>query len=193
MGLNPAARRADALTARAKHGADAEKETARLLAGLPKGWRVAYGRKLPPYPNDYDAVLIPPDGDAVVASDTKNWHKGWETALRGGRLYCGSEDRHEQVEKAVRAAGRLERALCVPGVRVWPLLVVHGSRIVPTPPSPLPPGRLEVRAAGWAGVVHVLGPQWLVPVLTAASRVRDPERAAELVRRVDRVLPARPV
>ena len=181
LGLNPAARRADALTARVAHGVVGEKETARLLAGLPKGWRVVYGRKLPPYPNDYDALLIPPGGTAVVAADTKNWHAGWETTVRGGRLHCGRQDRHEQVEKAVG----------VPGVRVWPLLVVHGSRIVP--PPPLPPGRLEVGAAGWEGVVHVLGPQWLVPVLAGASRGRDPGRAAALARRVDGVLSARPV
>jgi hypothetical protein len=192
VGLNPAARRADALTARVTHGAVGEQWTAQVLTRLPDGWTVFYGRKLPGFVNDYDALLIPPDGDAVVATDTKRWHKGWETTVSGGRLYCGSEDRHDQVEKAVRAAGRLERAVAVPGVRVWPLLVVHGSRIVPPPGSPLPPGRLEVRAAGWNGVVHVLGPQWLVPVLAAASKSRDPERAAELVRRVDRVLPARP-
>lgn len=195
MGLNPAARRADALAARAAHGAVGEQWTAQLLTRLPRGWTVFYGRKLPGFANDYDGLLIPPGGDAVVAVDTKRWHAGtgWETTLRGGRLHCGREDRHEEVVKVVRAAGRLERALRVPGVRVWPLLVVHGSRIVPSSQSPLPPGRLEVRAAGWDGVVHVLGPQWLVPVLTAASRGQDPERAAELVRRVDRVLSARPV
>jgi hypothetical protein len=148
MGLNPAARRADALTARAAHGAVGEQWTAQLLTQLPHGWTVFYGRKLPGFANDYDALLIPPDGDAVVAADTKRWHKGWETTLHGGRLHCGREDRHEEVEKVVRAAGRLERALHVPGVRVWPLLVVHGSRVVPPARSPLPPGRLEVGAAG---------------------------------------------
>jgi hypothetical protein len=191
LGVNPAAKRADALTARAKHGADGEKETARLLAGLPKGWRVVYGRKLPPYPNDYDGLVLPPTGDAIVAVDTKNWHRGtgWETTLRGGRLHCGSEDRHDQVEKAVRAAARLERALAVPGVRVWPVLVVHGSQILQ--PPPLPQGRLEARADAWKGIVHVLGPNYLVPTLvkSAAQGIPDPARAAWLAQRVDAVLP----
>lgn len=187
VGLNPAARRADALAARAAHGAVGEQWTAGLLTRLPAGWVVFYGRKLPGFANDYDALLIPPSGDAVVAADTKRWHAGWETTLRAGRVYCGLEDRQEQVEKVARAAGRLERALAVPGVRVWPILVVHGSRIVL--PYPLPQGRLEARAKGWAGPVHVLGPEWLVPTLAAAPRGRDVGRAAALAERVERVLP----
>jgi hypothetical protein len=189
MGLNPAARRADALTARAAHGAVGEQWTAELLARLPSGWAVFYGRKLPGFANDYDALLIPPGGDAVVAVDTKRWHAGWETTLRGGRVHCGREDRHEQVEKAARAAARLERALAVPGVRVWPLLVVHGSRIVQR--APLPQGRLEARAEKWEGIVHVLGPEWLVSTLvkSAAKGVPDPVRAGRLAARVAAVLP----
>jgi hypothetical protein len=193
VGLNRAARRADALTARVAHGVVGERWTAELLARLPAGWRVVYGRKLPPYQNDYDALVIPPTGDAVLALDTKRWRQSWETTLRGGRVFCGpadrqeQEDRQEQIEKAARAAARLERALAVPGVRVWPLLVVHGS--------PIRGGRLEARAAAWDGVVHVLGPEWLVPTLVAsAAKGRpDPRRAAWLAQRVDRVLPAHPV
>lgn len=190
MGLNPAARRADALTARVAHGAAGEKETARLLGQLPRGWRVVYGRKLHPYPNDYDALLIPPTADVVLDVDTKNWNAGWETTLRAGRVYCGREDRQEEIEKAARAARRLERALAVPGVRVWPLLVLHGSRVVQ--PPPLPQGRLEARAAAWGGIVHVLGPAYLVPTLlkSAAKGRTDPARAAALAQRLDRVLPA---
>lgn len=193
LGVNPAARRADALTARVAHGVAGEKKTEELLGRLPLGWRVVYGRKLRPYPNDYDALVIPPTGDAVLALDTKNWNAGWETTLSGGRVYCGSKDRQEQVEKAARAAARLEAALAVPGVRVWPLLVVHGSRIVQQPP--LPQGRLEARAAAWDGVVHVFGPQWLVPTLlkSTSKGSPDPARAVWLAQHVDRVLPAHPV
>jgi hypothetical protein len=180
VGLNPAARRADALTARAAHGAVGEQQTARLLAGLPPGWTVFYGRKLPGFANDYDAILIPPNGAAIVVLDTKRWHAQRETHLVGGRVHCGREDRHEQIEKVARAAGRLERAVAVRGVRVWPLLVVHGSRIRG--------GRLEARAAAWNGVVHVLGPQWLVPTLAAGPKGVAPGRARELAARVDAVL-----
>lgn len=184
VGMNPAARRADALTARVRHGAVGEQWTAQLLARLPDGWHVFYGRKLAPYPNDYDALIIPPTGDAVLAVDTKRWNRGWETTLRAGRVYCGLEDRQEQVEKAARAAARLE---AVSGVRVWPLLVVHGSRIVQPPPAPQ--GRLEARVQAWDGIVHVLGPDWLVPTLLASVRGRtDPRRAAAVAARVDSVL-----
>lgn len=183
VGLNPAARRADALTARIQRGVVGEQETARLLSRLPGSWRVMYGRKLPPYSNDYDALIIPPTGDALLAVDTKQWHRGWETTLRGGRVYCGPEDRHEQVEKTAKAAARLDRALGVSGVRVWPMLVVHGSRIRG--------GRLEARARSWDGVVHVLGPEWLVPTLlaSAARGVPDPGRVAWLEGRLNAVLP----
>lgn len=191
MGLNPAARRADALTARVAHGVAGELKTAELLARLPDTWRVVYGRKLAPYSNDYDALIIPPTGDAVLAVDTKRWRQSWETTLRAGRVHCGLEDRQGQVEKAARAAARLEAALAVPGVRVWPLLVVHGSRIVQPPPAPQ--GRLEARAEAWGGIVHVLGPDWLVPTLLASVRGGgDSERAVRLAHRLDAVVPRRP-
>jgi hypothetical protein len=189
LGINQAAARADALTARVEHGVVGEQWTAALLSRLPAGWAVFYGRKLPGYANDYDALLIPPSGDAVVAADTKRWRRsrGWQTTLRAGRVYCGPEDRHEQIEKAARAAKRLERALAVPGVRVWPMLVVHGSQIV-APPFPV--GRLEARAPDWDGVVHVLGPEYLVPTLVASVKgPADPGRAVWLAERVNTVLP----
>src|SRR4051812_18300408 len=47
VGLNPAARRADALTARVTHGAVGEQWTAQVLTRLPDGWTVFHGRKLP--------------------------------------------------------------------------------------------------------------------------------------------------
>jgi hypothetical protein len=192
LGVNAQARAADALTARAAHGAAGEQETARLLARLPNGWRVFYGLKLPPYPNDYDALIEPPSGDAIVAVDTKNWRQNWPTTLQAGRVYCGPEDRHDQVDQVAKAAARLERALAVPGVRVWPLLVVHGSPIVQ--PPPLPQGRLEAHAKDWDGVVHVLGPEWLVPTLLASVKSGpDPGRAHALARHVVRVLPEHPV
>ncbi|GAA3590889.1 NERD domain-containing protein [Streptomyces osmaniensis] len=190
VGLNPAARRADALTARAAHGAAGERKTAELLARLSEGWRIAYGRKLPPYANDYDALVIPPAGDVVLALDTKMWRRNWVTSLHEGRVYCGPDDRQGQVEGVARAAARLERALAVPGLRVWPLLVVHGS---PVMQPGLPEGRLEARAVEWDGVVHVLGPDWLVPTLVASARGGvDEERAAWLAERVNAVVPPCP-
>lgn len=179
LGLNPQARRADALLARARHGAVGEERTAALLAGLPAGWTVFHGRQLPGFRADYDHVLVSPCGTTVVALDSKRWHAGWDTALVGGRVHCGVQDRHDKVEAAARYAERLERALAVPGVRVWPLLVVHDSRVRG--------GFLTAEVEGRP--VHVLSPPYLVPTLSGAPAGVNPRQAAALVRRVDQVLP----
>ncbi|MFI8792645.1 nuclease-related domain-containing protein [Streptomyces sp. NPDC055105] len=183
MGLNQEAKRADALTARAVHGAVGEQWTAALLAELPGGWTVLHGRKLPGFVADYDHVLISPCGTLVVVLDSKRWHAQRETSLVRGRVHCGREDRHGQVTAVARYAERLERALDVPGVSVLPLLVVHGSRVTGN--------FLSVPVQGLEEPVFVLDPSWLVSTLTASGREApaNPRRAAALVRRVDQVLP----
>jgi hypothetical protein len=97
---------------------------------------------------------------------------------------CGIEDRHNQVESVARHADQVTRLLGMPVGAVWPLLVVHGSRISG--------GRLEARASAWPGVVHVLGPDYLVPTLASAPQGRDPRAAAALARRVAAALPPYP-
>lgn len=180
VGLNPAARRADGLTARVEHGAVAEQWTAGLLQRLPPGWTVFHGRKLAGFANDYDHVLGSPCGTAVVVLDTKRWHAGWTTHLRDGRVYCEHEDRHRQIEAVARYADRLKTALGMPGVGVWPLLVVYGS--------PVDGGVLAARAPQWSGPVFVLSPPYLVPTLAGAPKEQNPARAAVLAGRVDVVL-----
>jgi len=182
LGLNKEARRADALTARTQVGAEGERRTAALLKGIPAGWTVLHGQKLPGRRHDLDHVLGSPCGTAVVVLDSKRWNASasWPTRLQGGRVYCGGEDRHGQIEAVAGYAARLQEVLGMPGVTVWPLLVVHGSRIEG--------GRLEARALRWPGVVHVLGPEWLVPTLAAAPRRGDPVRAGVLVARLRQVL-----
>ena len=61
-----------------------------------------------------------------------------------------------------------------------PMLVVHGS--------PIAGGFLEARVEGWPGVVHVLGPDWLVPTLAAAPRGTDAANAFRVAVRVEQVL-----
>ena len=100
--------------------------------------------------------------------------------LVGGRVHCGREDRHKKVVAVARYAGRLERALGISGVQVLPLLVVHKSAVRG--------GFLTVRVEGRE--VHVLSPSYLVPTLRLAPQEVNPGRAAALVQRVDRVLPA---
>lgn len=182
VGLNEEAKRADGLTARAKHGAVGEQWTAALLERLPPGWRVFHGRKLAGYGNDYDHVLVSPCGTAVVGLDSKRWNASpsWPTRFVDGRVHCGPEDRHGQVEAVARYADRLYRALKMPGVVVWPLLVVHGS--------PVHGGVLAAQAPAWEGPVYVLSPAYLVPTLAQAPKVWDPRRAAAVAARVDAVL-----
>jgi hypothetical protein len=116
-----------------------------------------------------------------VVLDSKKWHAQRPTHLVGGRLYCGGEDRHEQVEKVTGYARRVAALVEVPEEMVQPLLVVHCS--------PVAGGFLQARVSGWDGPVHVLGPDWLVPTLATAPGAADPRRAATLAQLVARALP----
>lgn len=179
----PGMRRADSRAFLWGHGAEGEEVTARMLKALEaRGWAIRHDVRLRGRRFNLDHVLVPPCGTAVVVLDTKAWHRGrdWPTLLLRGRVHCGTQDRHDQVVKVAGYAAAVQRALGLPGVTVWPLLVVHGSRIQG--------GRLEARVSGWDGVVHVLGPDWLVPTLLAAPKVRDPRRADAVLARVDSVL-----
>ncbi|WP_162602944.1 nuclease-related domain-containing protein [Streptomyces sp. CS090A] len=174
-------RRADAVAARWEHGAAGEAETARLVAALAsQGWHIRHDLRMPGSRANLDHLLVSPCGTAVVVGDTKHWHRGRTTAMVVGRVHCGEDDRQDQVDAVARYAARVTRALNLPGVVVWPLLIVHGS--------PIAGGRLEARAPDWDGVVHVLGPARLLPTLAAAPKVHDPARAAAVAARVDRVL-----
>lgn len=186
LGMNPAAARADAQAALWDRGAAGEKATAALLNPLlALGWQVRHDVRLPGRRFNLDHVLISPCGTAVVVLDTKVWHRRQPTVLLRGRVHCGVEDRHAQIEKVARYAADVHAALGMPGVAVWPLLVVHNS--------PIAGGVLEARAPDWPGPVWVLSPPYLVPTLaqdpaTRAPRARDPERAGVVVARVDQVL-----
>ena len=183
LGISRAAQRADARAARWEYGAAAEADTARLLQALtPAGWHVLHDRRLPGCGRaNLDHVLVSPCGTALVVLDTKRWHAQKPTRLVGGRVHCGGEDRHGQVEAVARYAARVGAAVGMPGVVVWPLLVVHGS--------PIPGGQLEAQADGWDGPVWVLSPDRLVPVLAGAPGGRDRRGAAVLAGRVAAVLP----
>ncbi|MFD7615695.1 nuclease-related domain-containing protein [Streptomyces sp. NPDC059802] len=175
------ARQAESQAARWQHGAAGEEVTARMLTALEaRGWAIRHDRRLRGRQFNVDHVLVSPCGTAVVVLDTKAWHRGRPTALVGGRVCCGTEDRHSQVEKVAEYARLVDQALGLPGVAVWPLLVVHGS--------PVASGYLETRAPGWDGPVYVLGPDRLLPTLAGAPKATDPRRAAVVAARVDFVL-----
>ncbi|WP_327335074.1 nuclease-related domain-containing protein [Streptomyces anulatus] len=188
------AQKADGLAAQWEHGAKGEKATERLLRALNgpwwrrwlrralgrPGWVIRHDLRLRGRRFNVDHVAVSPCGTAVVALDTKNWHRGLTTTEVSGRVFCGDEDRHDQVEKVVNYARLIEAALGMPGVSVLPLVVVHGSLVA---------GEfLEARVDGWSGPVYVLGPARLVPTLAAAPKGHDPARAAAVAARVDRVL-----
>lgn len=186
-----------ALMARADrhaHGGKAEQDTLAMLQPLRAyGWQILPDRLLPGGRGkaNLDDVLVTDDG--IVVLDVKAWHRGRVTTLVDGRVFCGVEDRHVQVEKVAGYASRVARLVGMPAEHVWPLLVVHGSRIVSPPDGEgRTVGRLEVRAPKWPGPVHVLGPAWLVPTLARAGTGRDPVRAAALARHVAGVLPPYP-
>ncbi|MEV5915768.1 nuclease-related domain-containing protein [Streptomyces chartreusis] len=180
LGVNPEAARADAVAARWRLGARAEKETARLLCPLRwRGWRIRHDRRLSGRRFNVDHVLVSPCGTAVVVADTKRWHAGRDTAVLGGRLYCGVKDRHEEAEKAARYATLVGEALGAPGLAVWPVLVVHGS--------PVLGGHVQVVTD--AGVVQVVAADQVRGVLRAAPQGWSWTRAQRVARRMDEVLP----
>ena len=173
-------RRADAVAARWEHGAVGEATTARLLAPLSRaGWHVRHDLRLAGRRFNVDHVLVSPCGTALVVADTKTWHRGRETRLMNGRVFCGIEDRHWQVQAVARYARLVEAALDLPGVAVVPLVVVHGS--------PVASGGLEATVSG--GTVWVLGAGEEVARLRQAVRtLPDRGRAQALDARVKAVL-----
>ncbi|CQR59237.1 nuclease-related domain-containing protein [Streptomyces leeuwenhoekii] len=185
LGLDRQTAHREAVAARWDLGAAAEANTARMLAPLETaGWHVLHDRGLPGSRANLDHVLISPCGTAVVVLDTKRWHAQRPTTLIRGRVCCGVEDRHGQIEAVARYAARVAQVLGMPTGSVWPLLVVHGS--------PISGGRLEARAPAWPGPVYVLGPDWLVPTLAQAPAGQNPQRAAQLAARVAAALPPYP-
>jgi hypothetical protein len=174
-------RRADAQAFLWAHGAQGEAVTARMLGALEsRGWAIRHDVRLRGRRFNVDHVLVPPCGTAVVVLDTKAWDRRRPTALVNGRVHCGAEDRHTKVQKVAEYALLVDQALNLPGVSVWPLLVVHGS--------PVAGGQLEARVLGWDGPVYVLSPELLLPRLAGAPKGWDPKRAQEVAARVDSVL-----
>ncbi|MFD5899107.1 nuclease-related domain-containing protein [Streptomyces sp. NPDC060366] len=174
-----AVRRADNRAALWAHGAAAEEATARLLAQLePSGWTMWHDMALPGRLFNLDHVLASPCGTAVVVLDTKAWRKSWTTFLVNGRVHCGSEDRHKQIEKVAGYAHTVAAALGLPEAHVRPLVVVHGS--------PVAGGHLEAPTPH--GPVYVLSPGLLVSSLAAAPGLPDRVRAGLLAAHVGSVI-----
>ncbi|MGV9891688.1 nuclease-related domain-containing protein [Streptomyces sp. NPDC003395] len=182
LGLNGAARCADALAARTRQGALGEQWTAALLTRLPAGWTVLHDLAVPGRRFNLDHVVIPPSGAGVIVLDSKKWHAGWETRVVRGRLHCDTQDRHEEAEKLAGYASAVAARLGVPAAAVVPLLVIHGSRVQE-------PGAVDVRVPSWERTVRVVGAEMLLPTLLRVPGGMDPVRAAAMARRVVERLP----
>jgi len=173
MGVTAHTRTADAQAARWNLGGEYEALTARMLAPLAaEGWQILHDRRLPSGAN-LDHLLVVPSASVLVALDTKRWHAQREATLIRGRVHCGSEDRHDQVEKVARYAATVAGQLRVPVDAVVPLLVVHGSRI---------PGKfLAAPVPRRVTPVYVLQPTWLLSTLRgAAAKAGPPNPTAAL-------------
>jgi hypothetical protein len=177
--MNPEAVRADAQAARWELGGRYEKETARIVRPLRlRGWRIRHDLRLKGRRFNVDHAFGSPCGEAVVVADTKRWPVGWKTHAEGGRLRCGVEDRHGEAEKVARYALLVGEALGLPGVTVWPVLVIHGSLVRG--------GHFEVATP--SGVVQVVAAGELRRVLCAAPSGWSWGRSRRVAARVDAVL-----
>lgn len=179
LGLNPAARRADAQAALWAHGAAGEEATVAMLRELEaQGWHVRHDLRIPGRRFNLDHVLVSPCGTAVVVLDSKAWDRRRVTSYTAGRVLCGAEDRHKQVVAVAGYARMVAAATGLPTGNVLPLVVVHGS--------PVAGGFLSVPVG--EGVVHVVGPAYLVPSLRDAPSLPDVFRAGALAGHVFTVL-----
>lgn len=156
-----------------------EEQTARLLVELQaRGWVVWHDLMLWGRRFNLDHILISPCGTVVVVLDTKAWRRTWTTGLVYGRVHCGPDDRHSQIEKVASYAQAVAAVAGLHPAVVRPLIVVHGS--------PVAGGFLEAMTPH--GPVHVLSPGFLVPTLLKAPGVPDAWRARALAEQVERVL-----
>ncbi len=123
-------------------GARGEEETARVLAGLPRGAHVFHGLTIPGggmAAGDIDHVAVSPSG--VFAVETLNW-SGRATISEGRLLYDGAEPDRNPVDRVRKAAAALRDRLQASGISVpvQPVLC-------------LPRPALEKDAEGVAGVI----------------------------------------
>jgi hypothetical protein len=181
FGIRTVNRQLEARAVRAAHGSLGEQWTAALLERLPAGWTVLHDLSVPGRRFNLDHVLVPPSGLGVIVLDSKKWHAQGPTHRIRGRVHCGTDDRHEQVEKVAGYASVVAQVLGLPAGAVMPFLVVHGS--------PVAGGWLDARVPGWERSVRVLAADQLVPSLMRMPGGRDPVRATGLAARVVAALP----
>ena len=89
--------------------AQSEPETAAHLQLLAdQGWTVLHDRRWPGSTrSNVDHLVVGYSGVAVI--DTKNWSQ--PISVRGDRLWCGDDDRHEEIEKILALADAIDDLL----------------------------------------------------------------------------------
>ncbi|AGY58008.1 nuclease-related domain-containing protein [Gloeobacter kilaueensis] len=114
--------------ARAKKGAQAERQVARLLESLPGGWQLSFGERYPVV-GDIDALVIAPDKRAWCI-DVKS-HRG-TVLLRSGQLwrvdFQGNERRFEK-DFIASAKTQARLASARKKLRVRPIIVFSAARV----------------------------------------------------------------
>ncbi len=166
--------------------AQSEPETAahlRLLAD--QGWTVLHDRRWPGSTrSNVDHLVIGYGGVAVI--DTKNWSQ--PVAVRNERLWCGDDDRHDEVEKILALAAAIDdlllevtesspgHAVGLSAVHVVPVLAFtrHDHARVPNPRV----GRVLLTAA-----------QHLPVLLARRPRILDPHQVGLIAEYLKREMP----
>ncbi|MGW8702871.1 nuclease-related domain-containing protein [Streptomyces eurythermus] len=173
LGLNPAARRADARAAACDAGAEGERRTAVLLQPLETaGWWVLHDRAIPGAARaNADHVLISPGG-GVFLVDSKLWSGRYPVHGEGGGLWHGRVDRSRSLAAVRYEAGLIGTAL---GVPVQSVIAVHNA---------------DVAAGGFlVGEIAVLPACRLVEALVGNGGRGSHAAAGRLARRAALVLP----
>lgn len=172
LGVNPAARRADARAADCDAGAVGEQRTAALLRPLEDvGWVVLHDRSIPGARSaNADHVGVSP-GAQVFLVESKLWSAKWPVYERGGTLWHGNADRSQSVRSVLYETDLVARAV---GAPVQPVIVMHNAPIAGT--------GFFVRG------VPVVPAGRLVEVLVGNDGPQDPVSASALARRATAVL-----
>lgn len=103
-------------------GAEGERRTAAILAGLPSTWRVVHDLDMPRGRGNIDHVAIGPPG--VFTIETKNYVKG--IVIQHGRAMSAGRSAQKVVDQANRQAKVIAK---LAGVSVHPVVAVHGGGV----------------------------------------------------------------
>ena len=154
-------------------GAEGERRTAALLAGLPSPpFVVLHDRRKPRSTANIDHLVIGPTGVWVI--ETKSY--AGELRVRGGELWIGGRRKTAFVDQVQGQADAVSQAL--DGEAVTPLICVHRAGF-PLVTRPV------------VGGVRIVKPSHLVEVIERATSVLSDDDLAKLTSLAETRLPSR--